>query len=35
MFKIRNKQMQAFEQAALATFEDEMVVHSQSFSPRL
>lgn len=35
MLRIRKKQMQAFNQATIAAFEDEMVVHSQEFSPRL
>lgn len=35
MLKIREQQMQVFEAAALRNFEDEMVVHSQEFSPRL
>jgi hypothetical protein len=33
--QVRPEQRQVFEQAALRTFEDEMVVHSQEFSPRL
>lgn len=32
---IRPEQMMAFEQAARRRFEDEMVVHSKDFSPRL
>jgi hypothetical protein len=32
---IRAEQMEVFEQAALRQFEDEMVAHSKSFSPRL
>ncbi len=32
---IRPEQMRVFEQAARRTFEDEMVAHSKSFSPRL
>jgi len=35
MFRIRKEQMEAFDQAARVAFEDEMVVHSQDFSPRL
>jgi hypothetical protein len=35
MLQIRSEQMTAFEQAALRRFEDEMVLHSQDFSPRL
>lgn len=33
--QIRSGQQQVFEQAALKKFEDEMVVHSQEFSPKL
>ena len=35
MFEIRKEQHEAFDQATLAAFENEMVVHSQGFSPRL
>jgi hypothetical protein len=35
MLTIRKEQMQAFEQAAMNRFEDEMVVHGKEFSPRL
>ena len=35
MLVIRADQMQVFEQTAWRQFEDEMVVHSQEFSPRL
>ena len=35
MLQIRGEQMLAFEQAALRRFENEMVTHSQQFSPRL
>jgi hypothetical protein len=35
MLQIRAQQMTAFEQAALRRFEDEMVVHSKEFTPRL
>ena len=35
MLQIREEQMAVFEQAALRRFEDEMVVHSKIFSPRL
>jgi hypothetical protein len=35
MLQIREEQMAVFEQAALRRFEDEMVVHSKDFSPRL
>src|SRR5262245_45441568 len=33
--RIRREQMEAFHTVALAAFEDEMVVHSKEFSPRL
>lgn len=33
--QIRGEQMKVFEQAALRSFEDEMVAHSKNFSPRL
>ncbi len=33
--RIRRQQMEAFDRAALVAFENEMVVHSQGFSPRL
>ena len=35
MLVIRQKQMEDFGQAARAAFENEMVVHSKNFSPRL
>lgn len=35
MLQIRSEQMEAFQDAALAAFEDEMVEHSKEFSPRL
>jgi hypothetical protein len=35
MFVIRRQQMEAFNQATRAAFEDEMAAHSQEFSPRL
>ena len=35
MLKIREEQMQAFEAAAMQNFEDEMVLHSQEFTPQL
>jgi len=35
MLTIRSQQMSQFRQSALAAFEDEMVVHSKRFSPRL
>ncbi|OED39494.1 hypothetical protein AB833_15090 [Chromatiales bacterium (ex Bugula neritina AB1)] len=35
MYKIREQQMQAFDEEARRTFEDEMVLHSVQFSPRL
>jgi hypothetical protein len=35
MLQIRKEQMAVFEEAALRRFEDEMVVHSRNFSPRL
>lgn len=35
MLKIRPAQMKVFEEAALLRFEDEMVVHSKEFTPRL
>lgn len=35
MLIIRDEQMKVFEQAALRNFEDEMVVHSKEFTPRL
>lgn len=35
MLTIRSQQITTFEQAALRKFEDEMVVHSRDFSPKL
>ena len=35
MLKIRPTQMIVFEKASLRRFEDEMVVHSKEFTPRL
>jgi hypothetical protein len=35
MLTIREEQMSIFEQAAIQRFEDEMVIHSKEFSPRL
>lgn len=35
MLKVRSAQMKVFEDAALLRFEDEMVAHSEEFSPRL
>jgi hypothetical protein len=35
MLTIRKEQMQAFEQAAMGRFEEEMAAHSREFSPRL
>lgn len=35
MLKIRRAQLEVFEQAALKKFEDDMVVHSKEFSPKL
>ena len=35
MIIIREEQMKVFEDAALRRFEDEMVVHSKEFTPRL
>ncbi|MCP3868897.1 MAG: hypothetical protein GY703_12530 [Gammaproteobacteria bacterium] len=35
MLKIRSTQMNVFDEAALRCFEDDMVVHSEEFSPRL
>jgi hypothetical protein len=35
MLQIREEQMLAFEEAAWRRFEDEMVVHSKGFSPKL
>jgi len=35
MLVIRREQMEVFRQAALMAFENEMVVHSKNFSPRL
>jgi hypothetical protein len=35
MLQIRQQQMTAFEMAALRQFENEMVLHSQDFSPQL
>ncbi len=35
MLKIRPEQLEEFEDEALRRFEDEMVVHSQEFTPRL
>ncbi len=35
MLIIRKEQMKAFENDALRRFEDEMVVHSKEFTPRL
>lgn len=35
MLQMRPAQMKVFEEAALQRFEDEMVVHSKDFSPRL
>jgi hypothetical protein len=35
MLQIREEQMAVFEQAGLRRFEDEMVIHSKNFSPRL
>jgi len=35
MFVIRREQMEAFGRATLAAFENEMVVHSKDFAPRL
>jgi hypothetical protein len=35
MLNIRPNQMKVFEEAALRRFEDEMVVHSKEFTPRL
>lgn len=35
MLVIRQQQMEVFRRASLAAFEDEMVVHSREFSPRL
>ena len=35
MLKIREEQMKVFEEAALQSFEDEMVAHSKKFTPRL
>lgn len=35
MLLIRVEQMKVFEQAAMRRFEDEMMVHSKDFSPRL
>jgi hypothetical protein len=35
MLVIRSEQMEVLEQVALRRFEDEMVVHSKDFSPRL
>jgi hypothetical protein len=35
MLVIRNEQMEVFRQAALVAFENEMVAHSQDFSPKL
>lgn len=35
MLTISTEQMKVFEKASLRTFEDEMVLHSQEFSPKL
>lgn len=35
MLVVRDKQIRSFEQAALHRFEEEMIVHSKEFSPRL
>ena len=35
MLTVRSVQMKEFEDAALRRFEDEMVIHSQGFTPRL
>lgn len=35
MLRIRKEQIVVFEQVALRVFEDEMVMHSKAFSPRL
>jgi len=35
MLVIRDKQIRSFEQATLHRFEEEMIVHSKEFSPRL
>ena len=35
MLILRKDQMEAFQQAAIASFENEMLAHSQAFSPKL
>src|SRR5688572_16938045 len=35
MLQVRPAQMEVFDAAAMRPFEDEMVVHSKEFSPRL
>lgn len=35
MLMIRQEQMRAFEKAAMACFEEEMVIHCRKFSPRI